>query len=1218
MSATAADFTGTERFEIRRCLGAGGMGVVYEAYDRERHTQVALKTLRLGDATQLYHFKNEFRALADVNHPNLAALHELVRAGDQWFFTMELVSGRDFLSWVRPGPAPGALDVEHLRGALEQLAEGIEALHLAGKLHRDLKPSNVLVTEEGRVVVLDFGLVADFGPQPAREGGTPAPWGTPDYMAPEQSTSAPLGPAVDWYAYGVMLYQALAGRLPYSGTYLEVLLDKQHHDPQPPRQLAPALPGDLDELCMELLRRDPATRPSGDQVLKRVGSVTGQRALVLAPAAPSANVALVGRDRHLDELERALVQVRSGRAVTVLVEGASGMGKTALVRAFVDKHARAHDSVVLAGRCWERESVPYKALDSLIDALTRHLMHLPRLDVEALLPRDVLALARVFPVLQRVEAVLDRPRRSLAIPDPRELRRVAFSALRELLARLADTAALVLHIDDLQWGDADSAALLADLLRPPDPPALLLIASYRAEDAGSSEVLRAIDRGELLLGADVRRLQVGPLTDGEAAALALALLDAEQPDAGSRAAAIVRESRGHPYLVGELCRHLRGEGGRPSGELGLDAVLDARVRRFPADARRLLEIVCVASRPISQTIAFRAAGLSGDQLVPLGLLRAGHLVRTRGPRDRDLVEPYHDRIRELVLSRLPAEQLRELHRRLAVSLEAWGHADPDALAVHFRGAGLRDRAAEWAVKAAARAETALAFDRAAALYRTGVEEVPGTAAETAALRRKLGEALANAGRGRDAAEELLAAAKGAPAGERLERQRLAAEQLLQSGHIDDGLAVIGTVLRALHLRLAATPRQAVTSLMWGRARVRLRGLEFTPRDPSQIPAAELSRIDIHWALASALGLVDTVRGADFQTRHLLLALRAGEPYRVVRALSAEVAYNAVAGAAGRARAAHILTLAQTTLARVEEPHALALHTWSEGVLAFMEGRWQDAFEKFEHAEAVLRDRCTRIAWELGMARSFSLWALFYRGELADIVERVPAGLKEARARGDRFTINGLSSGWANLAWLCVGDVDGARRVLDEAMRDWSYQGFHLQHYLELLAKGSIDLYVGDAAAAWARIEDSWPRLQASYQLEVQHNRLEMLFLRARSALAAALADAGPRDKLLRQVERDARTLEHEDLAWPRALAALCRGGLAAARADSATAARELEQALAAFEQLKMPLYAAVARRRLGQVVGGEPGAYLVAVANQYFAAQKVEDAARFTAIWAPG
>src|SRR5262245_6367276 len=163
------------------------MGVVYEAWDRERKTRIALKTLRHLDGASVMRFKNEFRALADLSHPNLIRLGELFCENGQWFFTMELVEDAAvFLSWVRPyDPDPsdaetmdtgtalassaeqglaeptGRFDETGLRSALSQLALGACALHEAGKVHRDIKPSNVLVTPKGRALLVDFGLVTD-------------------------------------------------------------------------------------------------------------------------------------------------------------------------------------------------------------------------------------------------------------------------------------------------------------------------------------------------------------------------------------------------------------------------------------------------------------------------------------------------------------------------------------------------------------------------------------------------------------------------------------------------------------------------------------------------------------------------------------------------------------------------------------------------------------------------------------------------------------------------------------------------------------------------------------------------------------------------------------------------------------------------------------------------------------------------------------------------
>src|SRR3569623_338570 len=185
----AREFSGTERFQLIRQLGMGGMGVVYEAHDRKTGEKVALKTLRNVDGTAILLFKQEFRALAGIHNPNLIRLGELFESRGDLFFTMELLEGMHLMSWLLRG------DKARLRDTLTQLVPGLGVLHDAGHVHRDVKPSNVLVTK-GRVVLLDFGLATrhDDG---ALSWPDVAMVGTPDYMAPEQASMRPVGPESD-------------------------------------------------------------------------------------------------------------------------------------------------------------------------------------------------------------------------------------------------------------------------------------------------------------------------------------------------------------------------------------------------------------------------------------------------------------------------------------------------------------------------------------------------------------------------------------------------------------------------------------------------------------------------------------------------------------------------------------------------------------------------------------------------------------------------------------------------------------------------------------------------------------------------------------------------------------------------------------------------------------------------------------------------------------
>jgi len=1265
------DFKGTARFEIQRRLGAGGFGVVYRAYDRKLNSLIALKVLRRLDASALYRFKKEFRAFADITHPHLVALYELLSEGDQWFFTMELIDGPNIIQYVREGlglksadsgsdlsdtttrdvvpmcpsktdsslreelsnpgegiavtpwvsPFPSQTSIPQtvtgrLRSAFAQLAEGVCALHERGMLHRDIKPSNVLVTGDGRVVLLDFGLAVDLASGETTQSSRIA--GTPLYMSPEQGAGEGASQASDWYSVGIMLYEALAGRPPFTGGFLRMMAEKQRFEPRDPSAISTRVPDELRHLCQELLRPDPKARPAGPDILKHLGGKTGKgpplSALAHRSWAPSP---LVGREQHLESLLKAFESTRQGHAVTVHVRGKTGVGKSTLVAQFVENiRKRDPDVVVLAGRCYERESVPYKALDALVDALSQYLKRLPASQSERVMPRDAATLARLFPVLREVEAVAAARRRIPEIPDSQELRRRGFTALRELLARLGDERPLVLSIDDLQWGDPDSGALLGELLRPPDPPPLLLIVCYRSEETEASPLLKVLRSA--LLDTEVCNVEVEDLSPRQATDLALALLSKGHGDVMARAQAIARESAGNPFFLNELVRYTALGIAQADAELQaptLDEAIQARISQLPQQARQLLEVIAVAGRPVRFEEAKRAAGVSVGEQTLLALLRNEHLLSTHGAPGSSDVEIYHDRIRQTVFTHLTTVSLRSIHLRLAEAMEALGQADPEALASHFHGAGDRERAGAYAVQAAARAAEALAFDRSARLYRLAIE-LGATYEGAGSLHTKLGDALANAGRGAEAAEAYLRGAAAAEPARALDLRRQAAEQLLKSGRLDEGLIVLRDVLAAIGMKLPKTPRRALVSIATRRLYLRLRGLRFNERAAAQLPVEKLMYIDTCWAAAVGLGVVDPIRGADFQARHLQLALSAGESYRAARALALEVGFSATGGSRNRARTQTLLQRTMALAERIDHPHALGLATLNAGIAARLEGRFHKGVELCDEAGAMLRERCAGVAWEIDTAEIFSLTCLVMLGDWRELAQRLPRLVKEVEARGDLYPASYMRTRIAYLVWLAADDLERARDEERRGVELWSQRGFFTLHYSDLMARVEMELYCGDSQAAWDQLQKRWPALSGSLLPRVQSVFIESRHLRARCALA--LAATGKKGPFLEIAQRDARTIEREGTAWGDPLALLIRAAIVASRGRHQAAVSMLLAAEKGFEAAGMGLFRAAARRRRGELLAGDEGRVLVESADALMTAQKIRNFGRMTAMLSPG
>ena len=1262
------------------------MGIVYRAYDRERAEPVALKLLKHSNAISLYRFKREFRALADVVHPNLVPLYELASAGEHWFFTMQLVDGVDFLHFVRALPnhtadelsaataaetgalatATGALgtgasgvatksmthstadtrqipssssagsnarlspdsgavratragvrapplsseaEFLRLRRALSQLAVGIHELHVHGTLHRDIKPSNVLVDREGRVVLLDFGVVLGLAGQHSALDPASKHVGTPAYMAPEVGAAQSLSDASDWYGVGVMLYEALTGTLPYSGKWRALLELKRTTDPPPPRTLSPHVPADLDELCRQLLQRAPRERATGQDVLRVCGDA-GNRSWPTAEPSGRSAAALVGRDQQLRRMLQALDAARDGVPSAVLVHGASGIGKTALVQHFCDE-VSAHGALVLSGRCFERESVPYKTLDSLMDCLANTLLELPDDVVDRVLPRDVLALARLFPILRRVEAVLSRTPRAPEVADPHEQRRVAVAALRELLTGLSARTAVVVHIEDLQWGDTDGTALLADVLRLPSPPPVLFIASYRDE---TEQVGPFIEK----LKASMPRwedIPVGRLSHGQSRLLASSLLDSAGAPA-SFADAIATEASGSPFFVTELARYVASRSELNSGALSLENLLQTRLAGLSRAARVLLDVIAVAGRPIRQGVALRASDVVEDSRAAIAELRHAHLIRTSGVRDDDLVEAYHDRIRETAYAVLETQARQRCHWRLANSLEATRTADPQEVGVHFEQGGEPRRAGAFYVEAAASAARQLAFDRSGQLYLRAIELLDPQGAERSELFARAGDAYSNAGRGADAARAYRAAAQDAQRAGALRYRGRACEELLRSGHVSDGVTSMREVLTEVGLELPRGRTRSLLSVAWLRARIRMRGLGYRERDASEITLQDLTRIEVCWAAGMALGMSDHMLGTALQARHLLDAMRSGHRDHVTRALALEAVFSSLGGGKSKRRTDKI---GVKVLSLAEELGDPLTNVWAKGSRAFclyQRGEWPEALEFGKAALEHVRGQAG-MWWERTSVSLYVLWCQYWLGQVRELAKSVPDLLRDADTRGDLYSYTNFCLGFPAVAWLVRDEPDAWAELARSAMDRWSRDAYHLQHYWYMVAQCHQHLYVGDPRAALDLIVGEWPLLETNMMLAVEMVRIECLHLRGRCALAVARHDAANRTALVRSAERDARALERMRRAHSTALAAMLRAGVSAVD-DRPDLAERLRSAEALASTASMALSAAIIRRSLGRVVGGGDGQDLESSARIHLDDQRIADHSRFCRTFLPG
>lgn len=672
---------GKGRFIVERELGRGGMGVVYEAFDKEREMRVALKTLLYMDADSLYYFKREFRTLHDIVHPNLCSFMELVQDQASWFLTMELVHGRDFFSHVTDIETGSksitsvvrnqintnghnekrknvcgnwediiglpSFDERRLRKSLAGLCEGLNAIHCAGKVHRDVKPSNVMITDDDRVVLLDFGLITEREVRRQTELGNIV--GTAAYMAPEQATSEDgLGPAADWYAVGAMLYEVLTGKLPFDGMPLKIIMEKQVADPPKPSEVRQGLPKDLEMLCYGLLSRNPNDRPNPYEALTKLDNEKSFVTLSHFTEGNSRTVGdyFVGRLRELKTLDEAFRTSAKGVLQTVLIEGVSGVGKSTLVDRFTTEYLSSKSStVILKGRCYEQESAPFKAFDGIVESIIRQLRQFPNNGASDILPTHPELLVRLFPSLRRAELFAEISTSKIQIEDPHVIQNRSFEAFKECLGRLGKSNNLVVIIDDMQWADEDSLTLLKHIVNEKDgPPILLILMSRFAKDAEES----VMDWASVVTEKH-KRIHLKPMDVRESAELARMYINRANRAVDVDPDLIAVESDGHPLYIAELVRHFTDNEVDEWNSLRLDEVIWNRVVALPEAAQDVLKIVCIAGTPVIKEHLQNLAGLQSDVFYrSISLLRATKLIRSRGPRKGDIVEPYHDRVRESV------------------------------------------------------------------------------------------------------------------------------------------------------------------------------------------------------------------------------------------------------------------------------------------------------------------------------------------------------------------------------------------------------------------------------------------------------------------------------------------------------------------------------------------------------------------------------------------
>ena len=1217
---------GIDRYEVERELGEGGTGAVFLARDRETGEQVALKKLFRMDTTSVLRVKREFRSLADMNHPNLVRLYDLGRADDGWFLTMEYVPGTDLSSYVKLVSGANTPAHEYLKliaaeperwlWAFHELAHGVQALHRARMLHRDLKPSNVIVAKD-RVVVLDFGLVRALDSAALSEVTFDRVIsGTPGYMAPEQARGDSLTEATDWYAFGIMLYEALCGELPFDGTVLEILNAKLSCDAEPIENRADAVPEPLAKLCAALLSRDPSARPSGEQVIATIVPLLSATLrpqagvdLSLKPHLPPSAAPLFGRSGELAALTRNFVQADQGQAVVVHVRGPSGAGKSALIDRFFEELARGprepdqRATLVLRSRCYEREAMPFKALDGVIDALVTRLSRLPDLQIGRLMPSDIAALVQLFPAFERLPAVQRSLSGSKPAADRFQDRKRAEVALGDLFKRLATFETLVIAIDDLHWGDLDSASLLTGLLKQVADVPIMLLFSYRGDEIDTSPCLRQLlanRPSEDESHAFESVIAVDSLADTDLRAICVRRLGAQAEDHASLIDHIVREAQGSPFLASQLAalaaaRIARGD--TKLEALSIESLVTQMGELLPEGASELLAVLAVAARPLTPRLALAAAGVLGEGKALVHTLRSLNLVRTRDVAGGHLIEMYHDRVRERVHGTMSQARRERAYASLLGLLEQSREvADPAWLHVLALGANQRGPALRYALAAAERAFASLAFERAAELYRTCLELDESAAADSGVLWTKLGHALACCCRGVAAAEAYQEAAKRVPPSEAAAWTRLAASHLLRSGRFEEGELLVSEVLAGMDVHIPESDAALLAAIVWERLRLQVRGLDYRESSEQAVSARVLEQIDSIDALGLETQSYDPLRAALLQLRGMRLALDAGEPKRVSRALGSAAIVASVSGSAdSHQRSEALLQRAEVLTRKLGDPREHAVMLASRAICAFMQGRTHDVLAPSYEAERIFRASSSADYYMRFAIVSARIGALYTLGDQWRFKAELGAALEEARATDNRTALLQLTMN-ETVADELDGHPERSLERLEQQFLELPRGRFGILHMLHMGAVMRLASATGQYTWAAKFSEPEWLRYRRSPVSRVPLLAFGMHTVRARLLLNRHVHERSTGD-VADLIRGEVRVLRRLALPWATLFAARMQARAALLSGERVVAIERLRENVASWSATSSRDEAARDQWALGRILGNTEGAELMTSAD---------------------
>ena len=745
------------RYRIKRFLGEGGMSLVYLAEDLQERADVAVKILKPG-VTSSYvedaiRFRREIEAIGKLRHPNIIQIKAAGQYNTCPYIVMELLQGQSLYDLLKKEKR---LELDNCVEIVRQLAETLKYVHGQGILHRDLKPGNVMLAPEGeafQVKLLDFGLATIMELSGINEEDEIA--GTFGYMSPEATgiVKRRIDERSDLYSLGAVFYHLLTGERPFKAREVSALLHQQVAiEPEPPCALRPEMPSVLQEIVLKLLCKDPELRyQSARGLLHDLEEyLSGRREFIIGAQDQKTKLSyhtkLVGREEELREINRLFQEARSGRGSICLLGGEAGVGKTRLVEE-MRAYACEQEALFLEGRCFSQENkTPYQPFREAINGYIRSIKKLSDSDREDSIVRIRKALGDSGEVIIRLnpqmEDLLGEVPELVPLDPERENQRFLMVAAKFFHHMVEESRAAILFLDDLQWADEGTLALLEETATGIENANLLIFGTYRDNEIGEDHSLGRMQENLKRKGHSLKNLILRAFDQVRCKRLVAGILGEQEDRAEKLARYILEKSGGNPFFALTLLRELVEQKGIvwnsgcweedweriKSIQVPVNVVdmILLRTRNLPEELDRVLRIASVMGSSFEMELLYEIlGGNTEEQVVNLVDEAVEKQLMEWSVTDRGKLLFVHDRVKQAFYEKIGDDDRKAFHSQVAQAIERRHRGKEEEwifdLARHYAEAGDRDKTLKYALPAAERARADYANQEAARYYRAALK-----------------------------------------------------------------------------------------------------------------------------------------------------------------------------------------------------------------------------------------------------------------------------------------------------------------------------------------------------------------------------------------------------------------------------------------------------------------------------------------------------------------